>query len=95
MATGLDPSQFWDLTFREIAAVMDGAILRVERDHDDRAWAAWHNAHLATYAPENSRNFPSLGLFLTSGREEREEADRRLNHERVRDFFRARKARPN
>lgn len=43
----MDPALFWRLTYREIAAIMKGAAKRLMREHDDRAWLAWHIEALA------------------------------------------------
>jgi hypothetical protein len=61
--SGQDPSHFWRLTLREIAVILDGAASRLKREHNDRAWMAWHIAALSrqkkmaalselTFAPE-------------------------------------------
>lgn len=42
MAAGLDPSQFWTLTYREIDVCLAGAGERLEREQNGRAWLAWH-----------------------------------------------------
>jgi hypothetical protein len=39
---GQDPSHFWRLTLREIGVILDGAAGRLRREHNDRAWLAWH-----------------------------------------------------
>jgi hypothetical protein len=43
---GQSPSQFWDLTLREVVVVLRGAGERSRKAHNDRAWLAWHIAHL-------------------------------------------------
>ncbi len=44
---GFDPAALWDLTAREVHAVMAGARQRVEREHNERAWLAWTTATLS------------------------------------------------
>lgn len=41
-AAGFDPAAFWHLTPRLYLAHMRGASDRLEREHRDRAWLAWH-----------------------------------------------------
>lgn len=55
---------FWRLTLREIGAVLGGATQRLTREHNDRAWLAWHTAFLNAYAPEKSRKFWKLKDLL-------------------------------
>jgi len=44
---GLDPSGFWRLTLREIGVILEGVASRLKREHNDRAWLAWHIEALA------------------------------------------------
>jgi hypothetical protein len=64
--SGLDPSHFWRLTLREIGVILDGAANRLKREHNDRAWTAWHIEALSrqkkmpkltdlTFAPEKTK----------------------------------------
>lgn len=46
MEAGQEPSLFWRLTLREISVILDGAASRLKREHNDRAWLAWHVAAL-------------------------------------------------
>jgi hypothetical protein len=46
-AAGQSPSHFWDLTLREISAILDGAAEQERRAHNDRAWLAWNIAALS------------------------------------------------
>jgi len=39
---------------------MQGASQRRIREHDDRAWLAWHTANLTAYAPAKGREFIKL-----------------------------------
>lgn len=55
---------FWTLTPRQIQNVFDGHADRLQREHNDRAWAVWHGAYLGAYPPEKPRNFTSLSKLL-------------------------------
>lgn len=46
IAAGLDPAAFWSLTPRLYLVHMTGASARLEREHKDRAWLAYHTAYL-------------------------------------------------
>jgi len=41
---GQDPSLFWRLTYREIDVILAGVSERLKREHNERAWLAWHTA---------------------------------------------------
>lgn len=43
---GQDQSQFWQLTPRLVFLTIEAAARRLEREHNDRAWLAWHVAAL-------------------------------------------------
>lgn len=36
----------------------------MKREHDSRAWLAWHIAQVSAYPPEKPRDFPPLRNFL-------------------------------
>lgn len=55
MAAGLSPETFWKITPRELKAHLDGASKRMTREHDARAWLAWHTAALPL-----AKKFPPL-----------------------------------
>lgn len=55
MAAGFSPELFWKITPREMKAHFAGAAKRLAREHDDRAWLAWHTAALPL-----SKKFPEL-----------------------------------
>lgn len=59
---GQDPSQFWGLTPRELNIVLDGSAERLKREHNDRAWLAWHGAALGRI-----KKFPKLDTLLIKG----------------------------
>ena len=47
MSLGLDPGAFWPSTPRYIALVIDGKAAQLRREHNERAWLAWHFAALS------------------------------------------------
>jgi hypothetical protein len=52
---GLDPGAFWHLSPREISVRIQGAGDRLQREHDQRAWLAWHTAGMPLM-----KKFPDL-----------------------------------
>lgn len=63
MAAGFpDPAAFWSLTPRIYLALMKGASTRLEREHKDRAWSAWHIAILT-----RAEKMPSYSEFVGGG----------------------------
>ncbi|MDG3040436.1 hypothetical protein [Roseicyclus marinus] len=50
VAAGFDPLAFWRLTPRLYQHHMRGAQQRAEREHQGRAWLAWHTAALTRVA---------------------------------------------
>lgn len=60
VASGLDPERFWKLTPREIARETLSHIRLLEREHDERAWLAWHIAALP-----RERKFPRLKQLMS------------------------------
>lgn len=46
VAAGFDPSGFWALTPRELGWHFEGAVERGVREHNGRAWQAYHTAVL-------------------------------------------------
>jgi len=54
---------FWRLTYRETQAVIDGAANRFRREHDDRAWLAWHIEAL-----HRSKRLPKLKTLMHNAR---------------------------
>lgn len=55
MSFGFDPAAFWDHTFETMAICFEGKGLAFEREHNDRAWLAWHSAALSRI-----KDFPKL-----------------------------------
>ncbi|MBP2465901.1 hypothetical protein CN204_17665 [Sinorhizobium meliloti] len=45
--SGQDPARFWRLTVREITVILEGCANRLKRQHNERAWLAWHIEALA------------------------------------------------
>jgi hypothetical protein len=43
---GFSPTEFWTLSPRLYLIHMLGARSRMQREHSDRAWLAWHAAYL-------------------------------------------------
>jgi hypothetical protein len=58
---GLDPAQFWRLTPRLARITVEARLRGLEREHNERAWAAWHIAALQRCRP---RDFPKLERML-------------------------------
>ncbi len=57
MSIGQDPEAFWRTTPRVLALVFAGATERFQREHQGRAWQAWHTAALSRCDP---KKFPTL-----------------------------------
>ncbi|MBN8959330.1 MAG: phage tail assembly chaperone, partial [Rhizobiales bacterium] len=47
VSLGFDPDQFWRKTPREIRLILDARSAASEREHNERAWLAWHIAALS------------------------------------------------
>jgi hypothetical protein len=64
---GFDPDSFWRQTPRRLDIVLKSIVNRRAREHDHRAWLAWHTALLPHLTP-----FPPLSdLLSTSVQEQR------------------------
>lgn len=61
MALGLSEDAFWRSTPRQIVRTFRAHSLRQQRDHNDRAWLAWHVAFLTRVEP---KKFPKLEKLL-------------------------------
>lgn len=59
LAAGLDEALFWRCTPKQIAVHFEAAGMRNRRDHDGRAWLAWHVAALS-----RARKLPRLDALL-------------------------------
>jgi hypothetical protein len=46
ISAGLPPDRFWRLSPRLYMLEMKGASAKLDREHRDRAWLAWHAAYL-------------------------------------------------
>ncbi len=42
VSAGFDPAAFWELSPRLYLIQMQGARKRLEAEHENRAWLAWH-----------------------------------------------------
>lgn len=43
---GFDPARFWEISPRETTREIQAATVRLNREHKNRAWLAWHIAAL-------------------------------------------------
>lgn len=68
MEAGQSPAHFWALTLRELQAVLDGAAAALRRQHNERAWLAWHTARLTAYAPQKARDFQKIETLMHGAR---------------------------
>lgn len=53
---------FWSLTLREVAAIQNGVLARLRREHNELAWHAWHVAALP-----KAKKMPTLAAMQKSG----------------------------
>lgn len=65
---GLDPSGFWRITPREMAARLEGARRRLDHEQDARAWHAWHVAALSRADP-----LPDLASLMTKSEQPKDQ----------------------
>jgi len=63
---GQDAALFWQLTFRETQAIIDGSANRLKREHDDRAWLVWHIEAL-----HRMKRLPKLKTLLHNAKPEK------------------------
>ena len=47
MELSLDPDRFWRLTPKQIKQEMEARLNVLQREHNERAWVAWHIAALS------------------------------------------------
>ena len=59
LKVGLSVDEFWGMTPRETVLVVEAAIWRYDREHQQRAWLAWHIAALG-----RAKRLPSLRKLL-------------------------------
>ena len=55
VSLGLDPDDFWTKTPRYIGLIFEGKAAQLRREHNERAWLAWHTAGLPRV-----KKFPAL-----------------------------------
>lgn len=67
MDAGQPYELFWQLTLREISAILDGVSARLIREHNDRAWMVWH-----TEALSRQKKLPKLQTLL-AGQKQRQQ----------------------
>ena len=75
VGAGQEPSLFWRLTYREIGVILGGVSLRLQREHNERAWAAWHIA-----AMSRAKKMPKLKELL---QEDKKPTGRRMTPEQI------------
>lgn len=56
---GLDPDAFWTKTPRYVSLIFEGKAAQFRREHNERAWLAWHTAGLP-----RMKKFPDLKKML-------------------------------
>jgi hypothetical protein len=61
---GFDPEHFWSLTPRECFLRIEAADRRLDSEHNQAAWLAWHTAFFTAYAPVKSTDFVKLDTLL-------------------------------
>jgi hypothetical protein len=64
VSCGQDFRGFWQTPLREIHHVINGTVARETREHNSRAWLAWHIARVSVYPPEKASDFPKLQALL-------------------------------
>lgn len=67
MSLGFAPDAFWDQTFETLQICFDGKAEALEREHNERAWLAWHTA-----AMPRMKDFPKLEKLLYRQKPKRE-----------------------
>lgn len=60
MSYGLNDDEFWRKSPRQIVAILKGQGVREVREHNGRAWLAWHVAFL----PRQKRPIPLRKLMM-------------------------------
>lgn len=58
-AAGVPPHLFWDYTWREIHAVLEGSAIRARRDHKLATYTAWQTANWS-----KAKRLPDLKQLL-------------------------------
>jgi hypothetical protein len=67
VSLGFSPDAFWDQTFETLQICLDGKADALEREHNERAWLAWHIA-----AMPRMKDFPKLEKLLYRQKSKRE-----------------------
>ncbi len=62
---GYSHESFWEQTARTVQLTFDAGAERLGREHNDRAWMAWHVAAL-----QRSKKFPQLSKLLVQRRKQ-------------------------
>jgi hypothetical protein len=70
---GFTPEEFWESTPREAEARIRGAVMRLEREHDGRAWLAWHTAYLPS-----AKRRPKLKDLMTKRKPRRQTVEEQI-----------------
>jgi Uri superfamily endonuclease len=68
VSIGFNPADFWDLTDYILTLHFKGASQRFEREHNERAWLAWHIAYLP-----RTKKPVKLNDMLSGKREKRQQ----------------------
>lgn len=71
MERGFNPDTFWSLTPRECFLRIAAAERRLDQEHNQAAWVAWHTAFLTAYAPVKSTEFIKLDSLLRGQKPEK------------------------
>ena len=66
MEAGGDPARFWALTPAEVCREVRATANRRRREHDERAWLAWHIAALG-----RTKKMPKLSDLMSKNLERR------------------------
>lgn len=70
---GGNGQDFWTVTPRQIQNVFDGHSKRLTREHNGRAWQAWHSAYLGAYPPAKPKDFQPLAKLQISDKPKKHE----------------------
>lgn len=63
MSLGFDLDAIWSKTPAQVALIFSGKSAQLTREHNERAWLAWHTAGLPRY-----KTFPALRKLLIRDR---------------------------
>jgi hypothetical protein len=65
---GFEPDAFWDQTLETLSLCLEGKQAQFEREHNERAWLAWHAAALPL-----QKQFPKLESLMHKQKRQRRE----------------------